>query len=243
MLVLVVCTRWMYQYWYWYSVHLLNVPVLVLVQCALAECTSTGTGTVCTRWMYQYCVLRIDLRTVLWTKTCHQVFNINYQYKLCFWLNKLLYYCKTQRDGSYQNWCGKPKHVAVSNKNQICKIYTTVFIVQHKITLYWLDILLNQHDAMLPRCVPVAVFCCSCYCSRSHRPSHSLVIPWRLTQVMCCTERRRVLRPATHCCHKIFNLISKPNEQLQGEWPMVTLSILIYHSMPSVRMSKQTNVY
>jgi len=29
-------------------------------------------------------------------------FNIGYQYMLCYWLNKLLYFCKTQRDGSYQ---------------------------------------------------------------------------------------------------------------------------------------------
>ena len=29
-----------------------------------------------------------------WTKTCHQIFNIDYQYMLCYWLNKLLYSCK-----------------------------------------------------------------------------------------------------------------------------------------------------
>jgi hypothetical protein len=47
----------------------------------LAECTST--------------VFReFGLRAVQWTETCGQVFNIDYQYKLCYWLNSLLYYCE-----------------------------------------------------------------------------------------------------------------------------------------------------
>ena len=31
---------------------------------------------------------------VQWTETCCRIFIIDYQYMLCFWLNKLLYYCK-----------------------------------------------------------------------------------------------------------------------------------------------------
>ena len=42
---------------------------------------------------------------------------------------------------------------------------------------------------------------------------------------------------------QMFNLISKPDKQLQDKWPMVTQSLLIYHSKPSVWMSKQTNVW
>jgi len=40
---------------------------------------------------------------VQWTKTCRQIFNIDYQYMLCYWQNILLYCCKTQQEGSYQN--------------------------------------------------------------------------------------------------------------------------------------------
>jgi len=43
--------------------------------------------------MYQYCVLILGMMMVQWTETCCRVFNIDYQYMLCFWLNKLLYYC------------------------------------------------------------------------------------------------------------------------------------------------------
>ena len=85
------------MYWYWCA-HSLNVMVLV---CVLAEYTGTGVRT---RWMHQYYVLRIGLRMVQWTETCRQIFNnnINYQYMLCYWLNKLLYCCKTQRHCSHQ---------------------------------------------------------------------------------------------------------------------------------------------
>jgi hypothetical protein len=39
-----------------------------------------------------------------------------------------------------------------------------------------------------------------------------------------------------------FNFTNKSDEQLQDKWPMVTQSLLIYHSMPSDWMSKETNV-
>jgi len=69
-----------------------------------------GSHSVRTHWMYQYCVLYLAW---WWFSEPKQVavifnFNINYLYMLCYWLNKLLYYCKTQRDGSYRrstlNW-------------------------------------------------------------------------------------------------------------------------------------------
>jgi len=55
------------------------------------------------------------LMMVQWTETRHRIFNIDYQYMLCYWLNKLLYYCKTQWDDSYkkckvygaQSGCGR----------------------------------------------------------------------------------------------------------------------------------------
>jgi hypothetical protein len=37
-----------------------------------------------------------------WAETCRRIFNIDYQYMFDYWLNKLLYYCKTQQDGSYK---------------------------------------------------------------------------------------------------------------------------------------------
>jgi hypothetical protein len=46
-------------------VHSLNVPVLRFV---------------------------FDLMMVQWTETCRRIFNIDYQYMLRYWLNKLLYY-------------------------------------------------------------------------------------------------------------------------------------------------------
>ena len=46
---------------------------------------SIGSHSVRTRWMYVYFVVRIGLRMVLWTETCHQVYNID---------NKLLHHCK-----------------------------------------------------------------------------------------------------------------------------------------------------
>ena len=59
-----------------YSVNSKN-PIL----CALAQCTSTVF------W-------ETGLRMVQWAETCRQVFNIGYQYMLCYWPNKLLSYCK-----------------------------------------------------------------------------------------------------------------------------------------------------
>jgi hypothetical protein len=53
-------------------------------------------------WMYQYCVLIFGLMMVQWTETCRRIFNTDCQYMLCYWLNKLLYYCKTQWHDSYQ---------------------------------------------------------------------------------------------------------------------------------------------
>jgi hypothetical protein len=40
-----------------------------------------------------------------WAKICRRILivNIDYQHMLCYWLIKLLYYRKTQRDGAYQN--------------------------------------------------------------------------------------------------------------------------------------------
>ena len=48
--------------------------------------------SVSTRWMYQYCVLIFGLTMFQWTETCRQIFNIYYQFMLCYWLNILLYY-------------------------------------------------------------------------------------------------------------------------------------------------------
>ena len=50
-----------------------------------------GSHSVRTRWMYQYCVLIFGLMMVQRTEVCRRVFNIDYQYILCYWLNKLLW--------------------------------------------------------------------------------------------------------------------------------------------------------
>jgi len=47
-----------------------------------------GSRCMCTRWMYQY------WWWFNWTETCRWIYNIDYQYMLCYLLNKLLYYCK-----------------------------------------------------------------------------------------------------------------------------------------------------
>jgi hypothetical protein len=63
---------------------------------------SMGSHNVCSHWMYQYCVLclawwwlnepkHVAEFLILFTNMCSVIR-----------LNKLLYYCKTQRDGSYQ---------------------------------------------------------------------------------------------------------------------------------------------
>jgi hypothetical protein len=53
-----------------------------------------------THWRYQYYVLYLAWWCFKETETCRRIFNIDYQYiLLCYWLNKSLYYCKTQRDG------------------------------------------------------------------------------------------------------------------------------------------------
>ena len=43
------------------------------------------------------------LMMVQWAETCRRIFNIITNICCIYWLNKLLYYCKTQRDGCYQN--------------------------------------------------------------------------------------------------------------------------------------------
>jgi len=50
------------------SVHSLNVPILSVLYLAW--------------WWFN------------WTETCRRIFNTDYQHMLCYWLNKLLYYCK-----------------------------------------------------------------------------------------------------------------------------------------------------
>jgi hypothetical protein len=57
-----------------------------------------------THLIYQYYILYLARWWFKETETCRRIFNINYQYiLLCYWLNKWLYYCKTQWDGFYQN--------------------------------------------------------------------------------------------------------------------------------------------
>ena len=58
------------------SAHWLNVPLLYLI---------------------------FGLMMFQWTETCRRNFNIDYQHMVCYWLGNLPYYCKTQRDGSYQS--------------------------------------------------------------------------------------------------------------------------------------------
>jgi hypothetical protein len=46
-------------------------------------------------------------------------FNIDYQYTLlCYWLNKLLHYCKTQRDGCYHSYFLSYDNVQFRNRTQ-----------------------------------------------------------------------------------------------------------------------------
>ena len=78
-----------------YAVRSLNVPIL----CQYVQ----WVHTLCTHWTYQYCVLYLARRWFGWTEMCRQVFNIDCQYMLCYWLNKLLYYWKHNGIGSYQN--------------------------------------------------------------------------------------------------------------------------------------------
>jgi hypothetical protein len=68
--------KWRYDLLF--QVQVLISTVWDPILCALAECTSTVF------W-------ESGLRMVQWTETCRQVFNIDYQYMLCYWLNKLLY--------------------------------------------------------------------------------------------------------------------------------------------------------
>ena len=63
-----------------------------------------GSHSVRTHWMCQCCVLYLAWWWFSKPKHVAVFFNFNtdYQYMLCYWLNKLLYYCKTQGNGSYQ---------------------------------------------------------------------------------------------------------------------------------------------
>ena len=58
-----------------------------------------GSHSMWTHWMYRYCVLIFGLMIVQWAETYHRVFNINYHYMSCYWLNILLYYCKILTKG------------------------------------------------------------------------------------------------------------------------------------------------
>ena len=64
-----------------------------------------GSNSVHTHWLYQYCVLYLAWWWFSEPKHVTVIFNFNidYQNMLCYLLNILLYYCKTQWDGSHQN--------------------------------------------------------------------------------------------------------------------------------------------
>jgi len=45
-----------------------------------------GSHSVRTHSMYQYCIFYLAWWWFSWTETCRQIFNIDYQYMLCYWL-------------------------------------------------------------------------------------------------------------------------------------------------------------
>ena len=92
-----------------------------------------GSHSVHTHWMYQYCVLYLAWWWFSEPKHVAEIFsfNIDYQYMLCYWLNKLLYYCKTQPDGSYQ------RHTAHHQEALFCMCsswYMTCYCREYKQT-------------------------------------------------------------------------------------------------------------
>jgi len=80
-----------------------------------------GSHNVCTHWMYQYYVLYLAWWWLNEPKHVAEflIFIILITNICCvYWLNKLLYYCKTQRDGSCQSrW--------INSKWQISKMKGT----------------------------------------------------------------------------------------------------------------------
>ena len=71
-----------------------------------------GSHKVCTYWMYRYCVLYLAWWWLNEPKHIAEfLILITNIYCCVYWLNKLLYYCKIQRDGSYQNNGGIIKSV------------------------------------------------------------------------------------------------------------------------------------
>jgi hypothetical protein len=61
-----------------------------------------GFHNVCTDWMYQYCVLYLEWWWLNEPKHVAESLILITNICCVYWLSKLLYYCKTQRDGSYR---------------------------------------------------------------------------------------------------------------------------------------------
>ena len=71
---------------------------------------SMGSHNVHTHWMYQY--YGFGLMTAQWAETCRRIFNFLILItNICCVIDEvsLLYYRKTQRDGSYQSLCNVDK--------------------------------------------------------------------------------------------------------------------------------------
>jgi len=90
--------------------------------------------------MYQYNVLYLAWWRFKGTETCRRIFSIDYQYiLLCYWRNKLLYYCKTQRYGRYQRLWNVPtryrvvtKQNVATAKSALCLICVTCWLVKRR---------------------------------------------------------------------------------------------------------------
>ena len=61
-----------------------------------------GSHSVCTYWMYQYYVLYLALWWLNEPKYVAEFLILITNIYCVYWLNKLLYYCKTERDVLYQ---------------------------------------------------------------------------------------------------------------------------------------------
>ena len=72
-----------------------------------------GSHNVCTHWMYQYYVLYLALCWLNEPKHVAEFLILITNICCVYWLNKLLYYWKTQRDGCYQSIHVLPRSVLV----------------------------------------------------------------------------------------------------------------------------------
>ena len=119
----------------------LNVPILFI--------NSMGSHNVCTDSLYQYCVLYLAWWWVNEPKHIAEFLILITNIYWVYWLNKLLYYCKTQRDGSYQRtqcFMLVPKLFRINYSKYICKRQS----LSPHVTLYLRCVFMSCPSVPLP---------------------------------------------------------------------------------------------